>query len=101
MKKFASGMIFAFLVACTTAYVAPPSWTLRGDGVLRRKLSDGSVETFTIPGFIAKINSEEGKQYALVVTPAGESAISAELIRLNAENTKLQNDLSNCQAGGL
>lgn len=86
------------LVSCGTAgWVAPPSWTIRSDGILRRKLSNGSKEEFTVQQFIAKIKKEEAKEIGYALTPAGEAAISSKLRELNAKIYDLENKLKDCK----
>lgn len=70
-------------------WVPPKSWTLRADGMLRRELSQeecaklgkpaGCKEEFTVAEFIAKVKTEENKELAYVVTPAGEASISNKI----------------------
>lgn len=99
MKNFIPGLIIGFILfSCATAgWTPPPSWTLREDGHIR---ASQRKEDFTVPEFIAKIKKEENKTYGLVLTPAGEEAISRELRRLRAENLELKNKLQDCRSGG-
>jgi hypothetical protein len=46
-----------------------------------------------------KIKREEGADYALVITPAGEDKLSRELRTIRAKIIQLQNDLSDCRMG--
>lgn len=78
------------------AWNAPPAWTIRADGRIR---ASQRQEDFSAAEFIAKVKSEEGKDFGYVLTPAGESAITRELYSRNAEITRLRNELQNCRYG--
>lgn len=99
MKNFLFGLIASFLIiSCASqAWSPPPSWTIRADGRIR---ASQRKEDFSVPEFIAKIKKEENKEYGLVLTPAGEEAISREIRRLRAENLELKNQLQDCRSGG-
>lgn len=98
MKHFITGLVVGLVVlSCASAYTPPPSWTIRTDGRIR---ASQRKEDFSVPEFIAKIKKEENKEYGLVLTPAGEEAISREIRRLRAENLELKNQLQDCRSGG-
>lgn len=94
LGKLFLGVGFAgtMLVACATAWTPPPSWTLRGDGILRASQRN---EAFTLDEFLAKIQKEEGKSYSIVVTPAGAKALADELAIRSAKIIELQNKIRN------
>lgn len=85
------------LVSCGSAWRSPPSWTIREDGILRRKLENGKKEELTIPQFIAKIKKEEAKSIGYALTPAGEAAISARMRQMEATISDLENKLRDCK----
>jgi hypothetical protein len=72
---------------------APASYTLREDGILRRKV-DGKEEAYTVAEFIAKVRKEEGKDFVLVVAPSGEIIISARIAQLEAKIIELENQIN-------
>lgn len=85
----------ALLFGCAGySWTPPPSWTLREDGHIR---ASQNHEDFTIEQFITKVKQDEGKEFVLVLTPAGEQAISRELARRDAKIIELQNQLSQCR----
>ncbi len=89
-----SFLAIVFVAGCAATWQAPPSWTLRRDGHIRASQRN---EDFTLQQFMDKIDLEEGKKIAYVVTPAGEAAIERELVRRDAEITELKNQLSECK----
>lgn len=78
------------------------SWTIRGDGIIRRQMTpeecakystppkDCKIE-LTVPQFIEMVRIEEKKTFSYVVTPANEQKI-AKIIN------DLRIDLAECKA---
>lgn len=89
------------MASCDNTWSPPTSWTLRPDGIFRRKLSDdeckkankpiGCKEELNLEQFMEMIKAQEGKSFAIVVTPAGEKSIADEI-------DHLRQDLEACNA---
>lgn len=79
-------IVLVVLLSACNGYTSPPSWTLRRDGHIRALQRN---EDFTLDQWLDKVRDEEkiadGKEFGILLTPAGAQAITQELLDCHAK----------------
>lgn len=98
MKRAIGISALILLFSCGTtgsAWQKPPVWTLREDARVR---ASQRGENFSVSEFIKKIEKEENKKLAYVITPKGEAEISRYIRQLESRVMTLEQKLRDCNA---